>query len=48
MLVIHCGTVSSTRVRGFMRPSYNRIELDEKIRVTLRYPGEDEEALGWP
>jgi Icc protein len=45
-LIIHCGTVSSTRVRGFMRPSYNRIELDgDEIQVTLRYPGEGEEAL---
>jgi 3',5'-cyclic AMP phosphodiesterase CpdA len=45
-LIIHCGTVSSTRVRGFMRPSYNRIELDgDEIGVTLRYPGEGEEPL---
>jgi 3',5'-cyclic-AMP phosphodiesterase len=45
-LIIYCGTVSSTRVRGFMRPSYNRIELDgHQIQVTLRYPGEGEEAL---
>ena len=45
-LIVHCGTVSSTRVRGFMRPSYNRIELDgDEIRITLRYPGEGEEPL---
>jgi Icc protein len=45
-LIIHSGTVSSTRVRGFMRPSYNRIDMDgDEIRVTLRYPGEGEEAL---
>jgi predicted phosphodiesterase len=45
-LIVHCGTVSSTRVRGFMRPSYNRIELDgDEIHITLRYPGEGEEPL---
>ena len=45
-LIIHCGTVSSTRNRGFMPPSYNRIELDgDEIQVTLSYPGEGEEAL---
>ena len=45
-LIVHCGTVSSTRVRGFMRPSYNRIELDgDEIRITLRYPGEGGEPL---
>ncbi len=45
-LIIHSGTVSSKRVRGFMPPSYNQIELDsEEIRITLRYPGEGQEPL---
>lgn len=46
MLVVHSGTVSSQRTRGYIAPSYNRIELDsEEISITLRYPGEGEEPL---
>ncbi len=45
-LIVHSGTVSSKRTRGYMPPSYNQIELDsEEIRVTLRYPGEHQEPF---
>jgi Icc protein len=45
-LIVHCGTVSSTKTRGYMRPSYNQIELvGDEIRITLRYAGEGEEVL---
>lgn len=44
--VIHSGTVSSERTRGFIPPSYNLIELGpEEARVIMRKPGEDEELL---
>lgn len=44
--IIHSGTVSSSRVRGVMPPSYNVIEFDEeKVEVTLRQPGGEEETL---
>ncbi len=44
--IIHSGTVSSLRVRGVMPPSYNVIEFDsEKVEVTLRQPGGEEETL---
>jgi 3',5'-cyclic AMP phosphodiesterase CpdA len=40
MLLINSGTASSHRVRGYTRPSYNIIEVDdEKVRVVQRYPG---------
>ncbi len=43
VLVVNSGTVSSYRLRGYVRPSYNVIEVDERrIRVTFRYPGEGE------
>jgi len=46
MLIVNSGTVSSTRVRGYMRPSYNRIEVGpEGVRVTMKHPGGDEEPL---
>ncbi len=46
MLVINSGTVSSTRTRGYMAPSYNQIELDsEEIRITMKYPGGGGEPL---
>jgi hypothetical protein len=41
--VVNSGTVSSYRLRGYVRPSYNVIEVDAgRIRVTFRYPGEGE------
>jgi Icc protein len=43
VLVVNSGTVSSYRVRGYVRPSYNLIEVDDReIRVTFRYPGAGE------
>jgi len=39
-LLVNSGTVSSYRLRGYTRPSYNLIELTpDLIRITLRYPG---------
>lgn len=39
-LLVNSGTVSSYRLRGYTRPSYNLIEVTgDLIRVTLRYPG---------
>ncbi|HVM41156.1 MAG TPA: metallophosphoesterase [Acidimicrobiia bacterium] len=43
LLVVNSGTVSSYRLRGYVRPSYNVIEIDERrIRVTFKYPGTGE------
>lgn len=43
VLIVNSGTVSSYRVRGYVRPSYNLIEVDDRdIRVTFRYPGSGE------
>jgi 3',5'-cyclic AMP phosphodiesterase CpdA len=40
MLLINSGTASSHRVRGYTRPSYNVIEVnDELVRVIQKYPG---------
>jgi hypothetical protein len=40
MLLINSGTASSHRVRGYTRPSYNVIEIeDERVRIMHRYPG---------
>jgi len=42
-LIVNSGTVSSYRLRGYVRPSYNVIEIDdEQIRVTFRYPAAGE------
>jgi len=47
VLLVCSGTVSTYRVRGYTRPSYNIIEVTpEMIRVTLRYPGEGESMMG--
>jgi Icc protein len=43
LLVVNSGTVSSHRLRGYVRPSYNLLEVTpDRIRVTLRYPGTGE------
>ena len=43
VLIVNSGTVSSYRLRGYTRPSYNVLEITpELIRVTLRYPGAGE------
>jgi 3',5'-cyclic-AMP phosphodiesterase len=40
MLLVNSGTASSHRVRGYTRPSYNVIEVDdERVRVMQCYPG---------
>ena len=39
-LLVNSGTVSSYRLRGYTRPSYNLLEVTgDIIRITLRYPG---------
>jgi 3',5'-cyclic-AMP phosphodiesterase len=43
LLVVNSGTVSSHRLRGYVRPSYNLLEVtQDRITVTLRYPGTGE------
>ena len=43
MLVVNSGTVSSHRLRGYTRPSYNVVEVTpDAIRVTFKYPGTGE------
>jgi Icc protein len=40
MLLVNSGTASSHRVRGYARPSYNVIDIDdERVRIVQRYPG---------
>jgi 3',5'-cyclic AMP phosphodiesterase CpdA len=40
MLLVNSGTASTYRVRGYTRPSYNVIEIDdERVRIVQRYPG---------
>jgi 3',5'-cyclic AMP phosphodiesterase CpdA len=40
ILLVNSGTVSSYRLRGYTRPSYNVIEVTaDRVRVTLKYPG---------
>jgi 3',5'-cyclic AMP phosphodiesterase CpdA len=39
MLLINSGTASSYRLRGYARPSYNVIEIDdERVRIIQKYP----------
>jgi 3',5'-cyclic-AMP phosphodiesterase len=43
VLVVNSGTVSSHRLRGYVRPSYNLLEVThDRVVVTLRYPGTGE------
>lgn len=45
MLLVNSGTASSHRVRGYTRPSYNVIEIDEeRVRIVQRYPGMGEQV----
>lgn len=47
VLIVNSGTVSSHRVRGYIRPSYNVIEVNpDAVRVTLKYPGTGERTAG--
>ena len=54
MLLVHSGTASTLRARGFRHPAYNLVEVDrERVRVELRVPGGDRRELGvfpraWP
>lgn len=43
LLVVNSGTVSSHRLRGYVRPSYNLLEVtQDRVVVTMRYPGTGE------
>ncbi|MDQ4069796.1 MAG: metallophosphoesterase [Actinomycetota bacterium] len=47
VLLVNSGTVSSHRVRGYTRPSYNVLEITpDEVRVTLKYPGTGERLAG--
>ena len=47
VLIVNSGTVSSYRLRGYTRPSYNVLEIsDDEVRVTLRYPSAGEAVAG--
>jgi Icc protein len=54
MLLVHSGTVSTFRTRGFPHPAYNLIRVeDRRISVELSVPGGDSMSLGsyprdWP
>jgi predicted phosphodiesterase len=54
MLLIHSGTVSTLRTRGFPHPAYNLIRIGEgRVSVELRVPGGERRSLGdyprdWP
>jgi 3',5'-cyclic AMP phosphodiesterase CpdA len=54
MLLVHSGTVSTLRTRGFPLPAYNLIEVvDARISVELCVPGGSRQSLGdyprdWP
>jgi 3',5'-cyclic-AMP phosphodiesterase len=43
VLIVNSGTVSTYRLRGYTRPSYNTLTVTpDEIRVHLRYPGDTE------
>lgn len=45
MMIINSGTVSSYRLRGYTRPSYNVVKVsDDAIDVTLIYPGSGQQT----
>jgi 3',5'-cyclic-AMP phosphodiesterase len=54
MLLVHSGTVSTLRTRGFSYPAYNLIRIEAgRISVELRVPGAQRRSLGdyprdWP
>jgi 3',5'-cyclic-AMP phosphodiesterase len=54
MLLVHSGTVSTLRTRGFPQPAYNLIEVkDSRISIELCVPGGSRQSLGdyprdWP
>jgi hypothetical protein len=54
MLLVRSGTVSTLRTRGFPRPAYNLVRVENgRIAVEPRIPGRDGRSLGdfprdWP
>ncbi len=54
MLLVHSGTVATTRTRGFPDPAYNLITVEGgRVSVELRVPGRGGQSLGeyprdWP
>src|SRR5919106_1258806 len=54
MLLVHSGTVSTLRTRGFPHPAYNLVSVENgRISVELCIPGGDWQSLGsyprdWP
>ena len=54
MLLVHSGTVSTLRTRGFPHPAYNLVRVEGgRISVELRIPGGDGQSIGdfprdWP
>jgi 3',5'-cyclic-AMP phosphodiesterase len=47
VLIVNSGTVSTYRLRGYTRPSYNTLTVtSDEIRVHLRYPGQDKRLAG--
>ena len=54
LLLVHSGTVSTLRTRGFPHPAYNVVEVaDGRISIELRIPGGERRSLGdyprdWP
>ena len=54
MLLVHSGTVSTLRTRGFPHPAYNLVRIEAgRIAIELRVPGGQRQSLGeyprdWP
>jgi 3',5'-cyclic-AMP phosphodiesterase len=54
MLLVHSGTVSTLRTRGFPQPAYNLVRIERgRISVELCIPGGERQSLGeyprdWP
>jgi 3',5'-cyclic-AMP phosphodiesterase len=54
MYIVHSGTVSTLRTRGFAHPAYNLIRVENgRIAVELKIPGGERRSLGdyprdWP
>ena len=54
MLLVHSGTVSTLRTRGFPQPAYNLIRIERgRVSVELCVPGGERQSLGeyprdWP
>ncbi len=47
VLIVNSGTVSTYRLRGYTRPSYNTLTVTpDEIRVHLRYPGDGDRLAG--